>query len=107
MKTKKEEVARWSYLPTAALNETSIAWHLSNSPNKEYPKGKYKKHSWRKADVSWVDTYDSLQHHLTDFIEGQDYDLETKRKTLSHAMCRLLMLLEMQLKGTGIDDRYK
>ena len=103
-----ETKAKWSYLPKSALDEISIAWDISNSPTAEYPKGKYPKHNWRNNEnISYSDCYDSLMHHLADFMEGQDKDPETQRHALAHAGCRLLMLLEISLKGTGNDDRFK
>lgn len=105
----KEEVKpQWSYLPKAALDEVTRAWHLSNSPTKEHPNGKYAKHNWRNnSSMSWAKNYDSMQHHLTDYGEGKDFDKDTKRYMLAHLICRALMALEMQIKGTGTDDRYK
>ena len=68
--------------------------------------GKYKADDWRKG-VSWRENYDSLQRHLMDYYKGIDFDKETGIETLAHAGCRLLMALEMQLKKTGTDDRFK
>lgn len=68
--------------------------------------GKYKEDDWRKG-VSWKDNYNSMQRHLMDYYKGIDIDEETGLPTLAHLGCRLLMALEMQIKKTGTDDRFK
>lgn len=96
----KSQRPKMSTLPVDALFKIAMVfqWVIAQ--------GKYKADDWRKG-VSWRENYDSLQRHLMDYYKGIDFDKETGIETLAHAGCRLLMALEMQLKKTGTDDRFK
>lgn len=44
--------------------------------------------------------------HLVSFAVGRESDDETGESHLAHAACTALMLLELVLRGKGIDDRF-
>jgi hypothetical protein len=67
---------------------------------------KYAANNWRLG-LKYSDTMGSLMRHLIAFNEGEDDDPETGLSHLAHAGCQLLFLLEYELRGTGIDDRWK
>ena len=99
-KSDKPQISR---LPKDALYEICKVFQ---SVTDKLDPPKYKRDDWRTG-VSWKNNYDSLQRHLMDFIEGKNMDEETNLHILAHAGCRILMQLEMALKGTGTDDRFK
>lgn len=84
-------------LPMASLTE--VAKVLTAGAKKYAP------HNWRQGF-----TYSRLQaamlRHYTAFSEGENFDDETKLPHLAHMACCVLFLLEHQLKGYGVDDRY-
>lgn len=84
-------------LPMASLTE--VAKVLTAGAKK------YARDNWRQGF-----TYSRLQaamlRHYTAFSEGENFDDETKLPHLAHMACCVLFLLEHQLKGYGVDDRY-
>lgn len=88
---------------------------------------KYGSHNWRKG-LAWSDVYDALQRHLTDWWDGKSIDQDLKncihcqekakdmnlecpdhswKSHLWHATCEIAFLIEYEISGTGLDDRYK
>lgn len=98
-KEDKSQKFRMSTLPVAALVETAkvFQWVINH--------GKYKEDDWRKG-VSWKENYNSMMRHATAYYNREDFDSETGLLHLAHLSDRVVMALEMQLKGVGIDDRY-
>ena len=109
MSEDKSQKPQASYIPIDAYEEVCLAWHNSNAPSEQYPQGKYPKNNWRgNPNISWTETADSLIRHLNDFMSGKVIiDPESKKHVLANMMCRGFMLLEMALKNTGKDDRFK
>ena len=68
--------------------------------------GKYQRENWRKG-LPWHEVYDKIQRHLTDFWDRKDVDPDSGRKALWHAACCLMILLEYDDRGLGVDDRWK
>jgi hypothetical protein len=67
---------------------------------------KYSAHNWRKG-FQWSRLYAAALRHLLAHMNGQDKDPETGLSHLSHAACCLMFLLEHEMKGLGVDDRFK
>jgi len=45
--------------------------------------------------------------HISEYMEGEDNDQESKKSHLAHAAARLLFVLQNQADGTAEDDRSK
>jgi hypothetical protein len=67
---------------------------------------KYAPHNWRRG-FKWSRMTGAALRHLTAWADGEDLDPETGKSHLAHAGADILFLLEYELTGTGIDDRYK
>lgn len=67
--------------------------------------GKYPRENWRKG-LPWHEPYDKVMRHMTDWNDGRTLDAESGRSNLWHAAACLMILIEYEEKGIGIDDRY-
>ena len=59
---------------------------------------------WKKG-TDWSIYYDALLRHVTAWWQGAEYDKETKKHHLLHAMCCLMILVWYQWNKKGRDDR--
>ena len=87
-----------SLLPKSFLDETAKVLMFGAK--------KYDRNNWKKG-MKYTSVYDSLQRHLTSFLDGEDKDPESQLLHLGHAACNLAFLIEYYTKGVGTDDRYK
>lgn len=85
-----KEKLRWSLLPTEALQGTirvlmygAITKYLPNNWKDVKPQGVY---------------LDAIYRHLSQYLEGEEYDKETGESHLSHALCDLLFLEYNRMK---------
>lgn len=70
---------------------------------------KYGARNWEDyaAKWSWGDLLGSTLRHVFAWMAGEDLDPESKLPHLAHALCDLMMLLQLVLCATGQDDRTK
>jgi hypothetical protein len=61
---------------------------------------KYGDENWRHCD-NWSRYVDALGRHINAYRRGDQYDHETGRHHLAHAICCLLFLLEHELAESG------
>jgi hypothetical protein len=54
---------------------------------------------------SWAEEFSALQRHLTSWFSGEHRDPHSGRSHLWHAGARLVILIAMELRGIGTDDR--
>lgn len=96
-KDDSEKVTVRSVMPTFALTEMA----------KVMQKGavKYERHNFRKGFKA-SRLIDAAGRHLDDWWEGEENDPEFDLSHLAHAMCCIGMLLDCQILGTMVDDRY-
>lgn len=66
------------------------------------------------ADYNWANGFDytiladAAERHIDDWRCGIDFDPDSGERTLAHAICSLMMLLENTLLyGDRLDDRWK
>lgn len=86
-----------SLLPKSLLEETAKVLMFGAQ--------KYDKNNWRKG-MKYTSVYDSLQRHLTAWLDGEDIDEESGELHLAHAACNIAFLIEYYTKQVGEDDRY-
>lgn len=55
---------------------------------------KYERDNWKKVPDSKRRYFDALQRHLWAWKEGEQYDPESGKHHLAHAMCCLMFLYE-------------
>lgn len=67
---------------------------------------KYADHNWRRG-FKWSRMGGAALRHLLAWLDGEDLDPETGKSHLAHLGCDTLFLLEYEITGSGIDDRYK
>lgn len=65
---------------------------------------KYEAHNWKKG-LNYTEICESLQRHLNAFLEGEDYDKESKLSHLGHILCNAMFLSYMFLFRKDMDDR--
>lgn len=84
-------------LPPAALKEVAAILTFGAT--------KYNSHNWRKG-FKWSRLQSAALRHLFAHIDGEDFDEETGKSHVAHAICCLLFLLEHEIGGLGKDDRW-
>lgn len=87
------------FVPPVALLELGLVM--------EHGASKYGLMNWRKDPVTASTYYDALMRHAFQYWDGNDRDLESKRKHLAHIMAGCAILLDAEASGTLIDDRPK
>jgi hypothetical protein len=66
---------------------------------------KYSKHNWRQG-FDWSRLHAAALRHIGAWGEGENLDKESSINHIAHAICCLMFLLEHQIKGYGVDDRF-
>ncbi len=87
---------RWSLLPMAPIHDMVEVL--------EFGAKKYGVGNWDKAP-EWSQYYDAFMRHTQAWWAGEDTDTDTGKSHLTHAMCCLIFLAEMQRRELGKDDR--
>lgn len=85
-------------LPYPALAEVALVLG--------YGEKKYGRWNYMKG-MEWSRLIAAALRHINQFNWGEDYDRESFKSHIAHAVCCLLMLLEYQLDNIGKDDRRK
>lgn len=60
-----------------------------------------------KGGLKYTEVCDSLQRHINAFIEGEDYDEESKLAHVGHILCNAMFLSFMFFFRKSFDDRCK
>ncbi len=63
-------------------------------------------HNWRRG-FTWTRLIAAAFRHLRAIAGGQDQDPESGEPHAAHLLCMVAFLLEHQIDGLGVDDRYK
>lgn len=61
--------------------------------------------TWERQPAAWSTHLASIDRHLAAYRLRQDADPESGRLAIAHVAARVLMLLALQLRGDGDDDR--
>lgn len=88
--------ARWDLLPFDAVDCVADVLH--------YGAKKYAPRNWEKG-MGWGRLFGAALRHLAAWATGNDLDAESGHPHLAHAACCILMLLALELRGVGTDDR--
>lgn len=91
---ESEGKRRWSLLPFRSLEETLKAY--------EYGCIKYEPHNWKKG-IEFSEYIDPAMRHFTDFINGENYDKESK----SHHLGCTIFYLNALIYFTINEEIYK
>lgn len=67
---------------------------------------KYARHNYLKG-YDWSLSLDALHRHLWAFQAGEDRDAESGLPHMAHAAWHALALVSFQLRGLGVDDRFR
>ncbi len=59
----------------------------------------------REGGFGWMTAYGALLRHITSWVEGEDYDLESGLHHLDHVGANLKFLQTFVAEGAGVDDR--
>lgn len=70
-----------------------------------YGAKKYGSYNWKKG-MNWSRVMSAAMRHMNAFNDGQNFDDETGRSHIAHAICNLLFLLEYTHTHKELDDRY-
>lgn len=90
-------------LPYSTLLE--VAKVLGYGANKYTTEEGSGRHNWRKG-FEYSRLHAAALRHIGAWGEGEDLDPESGINHIAHALCCLMFLLEHQIKGYGVDDRY-
>ena len=89
---------KWSLVPFRAL-EPMVQVLMFGAK-------KYSPDNWKKG-MKYTIIYDSMQRHLTSFMEGEENDSESKLHHVGHILCNALFLSWMIIFKPENDDRTK
>lgn len=67
---------------------------------------KYRPRNWEYG-IDWGRYIGALMRHLMLFMAGENYDPDSGLPILAHLSCDALFLLSSQLRGIGVDNRWK
>ena len=56
--------------------------------------------------TEWLRYADAAERHINSWLD-REIDPESGKSHLAHAAASLLILLDLELRGIGTDDRYK
>lgn len=88
------------FLPPAAIVETAKVFTFGAK--------KYAAYNYRNGKgLDWTRVADAAQRHLQAWMGGEDLDPETGLSHLAHMTCCSLMLMDLQKRNKGVDDRPK
>lgn len=87
--------ARMDLIPLGALMDTATTMSQV----------KHKERDYLRDDYKWGDHLGAALRHLTRWQEKEGVDTESGKSHLAHAAARILMLLDLERKGVGIDNR--
>lgn len=95
---KGRKLARFDLLPPDALWEVSevLGWGASNRGDTE--------RNWELGIVGG-DGLASAQRHIAQWMAGEETDEDTGKSHLAHAICNLMFLLALQMRGQLVDTR--
>jgi len=70
---------------------------------------KYGAWNWRNDGdkTDWSRSYSSIQRHLNSFWSGEDFDPESGKEHLAHALTQIAILLIHVQDHPEMDHRYK
>ena len=66
---------------------------------------KYGRHNYRPAGVRASVYVDAAMGHISQWVEGEDFDPDTGLNHITKAICSLMVLRDGMLEGNFIDDR--
>ena len=89
--------------PRIGLVPLRALWEVAKVMS--YGAEKYDSFNW-KGGIRYTRLIDAAFRHLIQFTEGEDVDPESSQKHLAHSVCCLMMLLEMTMDRSDLDDRY-
>ena len=69
--------------------------------------GKYDFRDWEKDDdhISYTDMIGAAERHIARWQGGERHDRESGLHPLAHAIARLQMVMTLEMRGIGVDDR--
>lgn len=65
---------------------------------------KYAPYNWTKG-MPVTEVSESLLRHMFAFLEGEDFDKESKIEHLGHVMCNVMFLIHIMREKPEFDDR--
>ena len=83
------------------------AAHLACCKVMELGAKKYGAYNWRKNAVLANVYITAAMRHLYQYADGQDVDEESGMLHIAHAMACMAIMLDADMTGNLIDDRYK
>jgi len=73
-----------------------------------YGERKYHAYNYKSGNgLDWDRPYNATQRHLIEWNGGRDIDMESGYKTLYHAGCSLMMLIDLVESKIGKDTRFQ
>ncbi len=86
---------RMDLIPMGALMDVAATMSHPKHPERDY----------LRADYKWGDHLGAALRHLTRWQEREGVDSESGKSHLAHAAARILMALDLERRGVGIDNR--
>jgi hypothetical protein len=87
------------FIPPAAIILESIVAALGAK--------KYGAFNWRTQPVNATTYTDAIFRHLSEYLDGDEVDPESKVTVLAHIRSCCAILIDAELNGVLIDDRHK
>lgn len=68
---------------------------------------KHPKFGWKNGSHTVTELLDKVLRHTTNFLDGQDFDEESGKLNLSHALADLALAVDVYTTRKDLDDRHK
>ena len=92
----KEKKPKLSLLPKAALWEAGKAFTFGQE--------KHGKYSWKENSHTLTECLDKTLRHVTQFLDGEDYDEESKCLHLGSALADLMIAVDLYTNNKEADS---
>lgn len=86
-------------IPPIAMEHTALVHKLGAD--------KYGAWNWRDNQVSAITYVNAILRHLNAWRDGEDLDPESGISHIAHIACSCNILMDAELHGTLVDDRWR
>lgn len=91
--------------PKLSLVPKSAIWGAAEALT--YGMQKHGKYSFKENGFPYTDLADKVLRHMTEWLDGNDFDKETGFHQLHHAIADLAILIDVVNNNSHQDDRFK
>jgi len=100
-----EKIMKSEGKPKLSLVPKTAIWGAAEALT--YGMQKHGKYSFKEKGFAYTDMADKVLRHMTEWLDGNDFDKETGFHQLHHAIADLAILIDIVHNNPQQDDRFK